>query len=94
MDWYRNLNAKPRLALGFGVLLFLTLIIGLVGTYSLKQAAGRVDALYNRDMRGMQAVENIAIFKNELARSSRDGILQIENPEVVKSDIAAIRNDM
>lgn len=94
MNWYQNLNAKPRLAIAFGILLLLTLGIGIFGIYSLDQAAHRVELLYQRDMRGAMAVQDLAIYKNDVARQDRDALMQINNAQVVETDLAALKTDL
>lgn len=93
MEWYRNLNAKPRLAIAFAGLLVLTFGIGLLGVYNLQQANSRMQVLYERDMRAVMAVDAVGIYKNDVARLDRDAILQIKNPQVVRADIETIKAD-
>ena len=50
MNWFKNLNATPRLMSSFGVLLVLTLGISYLAISNLSKANDRVDSLYHVDM--------------------------------------------
>jgi len=51
MNWFKNLNATPRLMSSFGVMIVLALGIGYLGISSLSNANERVGLLYQQDMR-------------------------------------------
>jgi hypothetical protein len=40
MDWFKNLNAAPRLLLSFGILILLIAAISCLGIINLSQATG------------------------------------------------------
>jgi methyl-accepting chemotaxis protein len=61
MNWFKNLNATPRLMISFGVLLVLTLGISCLATYNLSQANERISWLYKYDMVGTTLADNITI---------------------------------
>jgi methyl-accepting chemotaxis protein len=92
MNWFKNLNATPRLMSSFGVLLALTLGISYLAITNLSKANDRVQALYQEDMKGVIAVQNIAASKLDVARLVRDAILKIDDPAAVAADLDAIKS--
>lgn len=92
MEWFNNLNARPRLICSFGALLVLTIGIGYLGVSSLSAANARVQALYG-DMQGAIAVENMAVCKNDIARQQRDAFVRFDEPQVVAADLNATKTD-
>jgi methyl-accepting chemotaxis protein len=61
MNWFKNLNATPRLMGSFGVLLVLTLGISYLAIDNLSAANDRVDFLYHKDMVGSTHADGITI---------------------------------
>jgi methyl-accepting chemotaxis protein len=61
MNWFKNLNATPRLMSSFGVLLVLTLGISYLAIDNLSKANDRVDFLYHKDMVGSTHADGITI---------------------------------
>jgi methyl-accepting chemotaxis protein len=91
MNWFKNLNATPRLMSSFGVLLVLTLGISYLAIDNLSKSNDRVQALYKEDMKGVIAVQNIALSKLDVARLGRDAIIKIDDPAAVSADIDTIK---
>lgn len=101
MQWFKNLNAMPRLMISFGVLMVLILGISSLAISNLSQANDRLGALYQQDMVGSMRVNDIAVARAMNGRSIRDAMLHMNNPAVVASDekesfadIEAIRSDI
>jgi methyl-accepting chemotaxis protein len=101
MNWFRNLNAAPRLLTSFGVLLVLTLGIGYMAVTNLSKSNDRLSALYQEDMLGAMCVNDIAVARAMNGRSVRDAMLHINQPAIVADDektsfaeIASIRSDI
>jgi methyl-accepting chemotaxis protein len=61
MNWFKNLNATPRLMSSFGVLLVLTLGISYLAISNLSKANDRVDSLYHEDLVGSTRADGITI---------------------------------
>jgi methyl-accepting chemotaxis protein len=61
MNWFKNLNAMPRLIASFGVLLVLTLGISYLAITDLSKSNDRVDSLYGTDMVGATHANEITI---------------------------------
>jgi len=101
MNWFKNLNAAPRLMIGFGTLLVLTLGIGYLSIANLSKANDRLGALYQEDMLGAMRVNDIAVARAMNGRSVRDAMLHINDPSLVAenekvsfAEIASIRADI
>jgi methyl-accepting chemotaxis protein len=92
MNWFKNLNATPRLMSSFGVLLVLTLGISYLAITNLSKANDRVQALYQEDMKGVIAVQNIGASKLDVARLVRDAIIKIDDPAAVAADLDSIKS--
>ena len=75
MNWFKNLNATPRLMSSFGVLLVLTMGISVLAISSLGKANDRMEGLYQEQLKSSISLDNIAIDKLDIARAARDGIL-------------------
>ncbi|MGD0098139.1 MAG: methyl-accepting chemotaxis protein [Terracidiphilus sp.] len=86
MNWFKNLNAMPRLMSSFGVLLMLTLGISYLAITNLSEANNRVGALYNEDMIGAMSITDINYQRAMNGRSVRDAMLHINEPAVVAED--------
>lgn len=89
MQWFRNLNALPKLVLSFGLLTLLNIMTGILALDRLSEESGRVVTAYSSDIEGMAQVDTIASAKLGLARLTRDAIIKIDNKEAVDQDIAA-----
>jgi methyl-accepting chemotaxis protein len=93
MNWFKNLNAAPRLMLSFGVLLVLTLGISYLGVSALSNANDRVRSLYQEDMKGVMDIENISTNKLDMARQDRDAMVNIEDAATRTADVEALKAD-
>jgi len=86
MNWFRNLNAAPRLMTSFAALLVLTLGIGYLAITNLSKANDRVDSLYHSDMAGMEEADGMSIDVATLARLSFHAMLNASDHAAVSSD--------
>jgi methyl-accepting chemotaxis protein len=77
----------------FGVVLALTLGISYLAVTSLSKANERIQSLYQRDMKGVIAVEHIDTSRIDLAKADRDAIIKIDDPASVTTDVNAVRAD-
>jgi methyl-accepting chemotaxis protein len=93
MNWYKNHNARPRLAIAFGVLLLLTLGMGYLAVSSLHQANQRIADLYT-DMQATTAAQDMAVSKADTARQDRDALMNITDKAIVDKDLKAAVNDL
>ena len=101
MEWFKNLNATPRLMLSFGVVLLLTFVMGFLGLSRLSSANDRLVALYKLDLLGVVDIEDIVIQRTASGRFTRQAILDLDNPAAVAEDeknvfstFAAMRADL
>jgi methyl-accepting chemotaxis protein len=86
MNWFKNLNAAPRLLLSFGLLIVLIAAISCLATINLSQANDRIMALYQKDMAGLGVADELAIARLSLGRVGRDAILNMRDAPVVAAD--------
>jgi methyl-accepting chemotaxis protein len=86
MNWFKNLNAAPRLLLSFGVLIVLIAAISCLAIINLSQANDRIIALYQKDMTGLGVADELAIARLSLGRVGRDAILNMRDATVASAD--------
>jgi methyl-accepting chemotaxis protein len=83
MNWFKNLNATPRLMSAFGALLLLTMGISYLAVTSLSRANERLQGLYQEDMVCATHVDAIAVARAMNGRAIRDALLHITQPSAV-----------
>jgi methyl-accepting chemotaxis protein len=86
MNWFKNLNATPRLMLSFGVMLALTLGVSYLAVTNLSLANDRVDALFHEDMIGMEKADGITINVATSARLALHAVVHSAEPAAVAED--------
>jgi methyl-accepting chemotaxis protein len=86
MNWFKNLNATPRLLISFGVLIVLIGAISSLSITALSQGDDRMGSLYHEDMMGAISADELAVARLSLGRQGRDAILHIEEATVVSTD--------
>jgi methyl-accepting chemotaxis protein len=77
MDWFKNLNAAPRLLLSFGVLIVLTGAISVLAIVNLSRANDRMEVLYKQDMTGLSVADDLIIARLTLGEQGRFTILNM-----------------
>ena len=93
MNWFRNLNATPRLLLSFGVLIAFIAGISSVAIINLGAGNDRLKALYQSDMQGAIQSANITVARMSLGRQGRDALIHIGDPVVFASDHKSMLSD-
>jgi methyl-accepting chemotaxis protein len=93
MQWFKNLNAAPRLLMSFGALVVIMVAICLLAIHNLGEANQRLAAMYQQDMAGAVHADNIAIARMELGRSGRNAILNMESAAIVATDKKTMLSD-
>ncbi len=83
MQWFRNLDARPRLMISFGVLILLTMGIGYLSIKGLSDSNDRFETLATRDMPAAQKSNDLAKERLLLSTLAREAILHAEEPAVV-----------
>lgn len=86
MNWFKNLNATPRLMSSFGVVLALTLGISYLAITNLSKANDRIEGLYHMDMAGLMDADGVTINVATTARFALHAIVHASESEVVASD--------
>ena len=89
MQWFRNLNALPKLVLSFLLLTLVSTATALISLGKLSEESGRVVTAYSRDIGGLATVDNIAIAKLDMARLTRDSLIKIKDKAAVAKDVEA-----
>ncbi len=85
MNWFKNLNATPRLMTSFGVLLVLTLGISYLAISNLSKANDRVDSLYHQDMIGLTDANGITIDVALIKGDDLNALYRAANLDAVAS---------
>jgi len=93
MNWFKNLEATPRLMLSFGLLIALVAAISYLSISSLSRANDRITILYSDDMVGAISADKIALARVSIGREGRDAVLNISDPGVVAADKEASASD-
>lgn len=83
MNWFKNLNAMPRLMSSFGILLALTMGMSYLAIRNLSEANDRVGALYTEDMTCAMSIMDINYERAMNGRSVRDAMLHMNEPALV-----------
>jgi methyl-accepting chemotaxis protein len=86
MQWFRDLKALPKLVISFGLVTLLSTVISLVSLQKLSEQSDRVVSAYSKDIGGLAQVDNIALAKLNMARSTRDALIKIGNKAAVEKD--------
>jgi methyl-accepting chemotaxis protein len=86
MNWFKNLNAMPRLMSSFGVLMVLTLAISSLAIYNLSTSNARLSSLYEDDMTGSRQANQMAKDRLSLGREARQAILNIQDDQIVAAE--------
>jgi methyl-accepting chemotaxis protein len=94
MNWFKNLNAAPRLISSFGIILLLTLGISYISITSLGEASKAMGMLYQNELKGIIAVENIDTSRKDLTGKDRDALIKMDDPTSVTADENAVRADL
>ncbi|MBI1174653.1 MAG: HAMP domain-containing protein [Sideroxydans sp.] len=87
---FKNMRIGVRLAIGFGIVVILLMTIALIGINRLRDINERMDdVIGNKYPKTVQA-NMIADDINTIARASRDGLIEIDNHDLVKEEVARI----
>jgi methyl-accepting chemotaxis protein len=86
MNWFKNLNAMPKLMLSSGLLMAFTTLIGLLGTYMLAQQNAETNQLLKRDLSAYMATKDFEVAKAKIATYSRNAIIAASNRAEAKQD--------
>jgi methyl-accepting chemotaxis protein len=93
MNWFKNLNAAPRLMGSFGIMIAMTLGIGLLAISKLGDANQNMAAIYQKHMAGAIDVDNMEIARFSIGRSVRDALLNSDNPQIVDQNEKTMQAD-
>ncbi len=85
MTWFKDLKTMPKLMLGFGFLALLMGVVGYQGVSGMSAINDRLAILYQRDMRGLSAIQDVATSIAMIGRQTR-GVL-------IYSDMALMQKE-
>jgi len=101
MNWFKNLNATPRLMSSFGVLLVLTMGIGYLAISNLSKANDRVGTLYHEDMVGATFANQLTIDVTTIRGDDLSAMYRANDPAAIAVaeknvilKIAALKDDL
>jgi len=80
--------------LGFGVLLVVSLAIGILAITRLSASNSQLGELYGRDMKGTILAKDLAVLRMELGRADRDAMLHVGDPKTIAADEKVIAADL
>ena len=83
VEWFKNLNARPRLMLSFGLLLLLTLVMGCLAISRLNRANDRLVALYQLDLLGVVVIDDLVIHRTSIGGFMREAMLDADSPTAI-----------
>jgi methyl-accepting chemotaxis protein len=86
MQWFKNLNAMPRLLSSFGVLIVLIGAMSYLAITRLGAANQSISTLYQSDMIGSIHTDNMEIVRFSLGRTIRDAMLNSTDAARVSAD--------
>ena len=75
MQWFHDLNIRPKLLLSFGLMIGLAVILGGVGFFSLKSVDEGLDVVVNRELPGAVAAVGFQNHMHTVQRDVRTGVL-------------------
>lgn len=87
MQWFKNLHAKPKLILSFGILLAISGLIGFLAMMLLNEANTRLDELYRTHLIGLNETASIRKAKLDSGRYVRNAIVYANDPAKVAENL-------
>jgi methyl-accepting chemotaxis protein len=91
MQWFKNLNARPRLMFSFGVLIVLIAGMSYLAITKLAAANQSMASMYQDDLQGALHADNMEIVRFSLGRTLRDALLHPKDEAVISSDEKAVQ---
>jgi methyl-accepting chemotaxis protein len=91
MNWFLNQRTMTKLMLGFGFFAVLLGVVGYLGLSGLSKVNGMLDRTYTKEMAGVAAIEDIEVSLLEVARVSRQVIIDTD-AAAVQADEAEYRS--
>jgi methyl-accepting chemotaxis protein len=86
MRWFNNLKATPRLMIGFGVVLVLTLVIGYLSISNLSSANDRVESMYSSSVVGLDAADTLSIDVATASHLILHAIVHQDDQDIIAND--------
>lgn len=86
MQWFKNLNAMPRLMCSFGVMILLIVGLSYMSITRLADSNQKLTVLYQDDMQGAIQAGDMEIARFSIGRTERDALLNPDDPEILSTD--------
>ena len=86
MNWFRNQKTITQLLLSFSFLASLMGFIGYQGITGMSKANAMLEVTNNRELPGIEAVQDVHVSILELGRTGRQSILDSGNDEALRKD--------
>jgi methyl-accepting chemotaxis protein len=86
MQWFKNLNAMPRLVIAFGIIIAMLMGMSYLAISRLSQANASMATLYQDDMLGAIHTDNMQIARFTLGRAIRDAVINAADGQIVSED--------
>jgi methyl-accepting chemotaxis protein len=84
MKWFKNLQTKAKLMLGFGFLSLLMGVVGYQGLSGMSTINDKLARLYQRDMRGLSAIQDVATTVAMIGRQTRGAVIDTDTAAIQK----------
>ncbi len=85
MTWFKNLRTITKLMLGFGCMALLIGLVGYLGISGINGEDALVDQMYQRELRGLGAIKDVATTVAMIGRQTRGA--------VISTDMASMERD-
>ncbi|NOU28797.1 MAG: hypothetical protein HOO96_12900, partial [Polyangiaceae bacterium] len=82
MQWFNNLKTATKLALSFGLILALMVVVSYTGSSAAQTMKGNQEATYSVDLETLDRAHAIMEMRMYIARRVRDGIIQVEGAKI------------
>src|ERR1700733_9440650 len=84
MKWFKNLGTMAKLMLGFGFLALLMGVVGYQGVSGMGAINDKLATLYQRDMRGLSAIQDVATTVALIGRQTRGAVIYTDMASMQK----------
>jgi len=84
MTWFKNLKTMAKLMLGFGTMAVLMGVVGYQGVTGMGNIDERLATLYQRDMRGLNAIQDVATTVAMIGREARGALIYTDMASMQK----------
>jgi len=84
MTWFKDLKTMAKLMLGFGFMAVLMGVVGYQGVTGMGAIDDKLATLYQRDMRGLSAIQDVATAVAMIGRETRGAVIYTDTAAMEK----------